>query len=129
MCLTIIDTRRPAEPKVCYKVIQKTARISPYYRMAYPTGQTVKAGEDIEVMDYSGEFTNSLKVHNRIYGGVIHVHTDRHSAERDVVDLNIYAPPEGNDVYHIIRVRCLPEHFVALGDFYDAAYTQVEVMD
>ncbi len=129
MCLTITGISRPARPQICYKIIKKISRTSPYYPTAYPVGKTVKAGGEIVVLNHRGEFTDSLAEYNRIYGGVIHVYTDRHFANCDVGYLNAYQAATDGDNYCVIKVRCLPKHFVATGDFHDAVYTQVEVLD
>lgn len=130
MCMEIIKSMSaPKVPRIFYKVVIDTSseRCSPYYQMSFDKGKVVKAHGDLDI--YSGYRRQAF-----VAGGAIHVYTHRYcrSLMHALDSLSLKMPGDWwseHDKPVVIRVRCLPEHFVAWGKGMTAAYTQVEVLD
>lgn len=117
MCLNAnCNQLKPTEDKVYYKVVTRKDRRSPYHSEEYPVGKTVKA---VGIPDWDCNLY--------LHGGAIHVFTDdRFASVQGSTDSRSCV---GNSYWLLIKVLCRKEHFIAIGRCYDAAYSQVEVLD
>lgn len=120
MCLLVDRSRsdRPTGPKIFYKAILKRGRGSLYFNTPYEPGAVIKASGVL----WSDETKNS----GPINAGAIHVYTSKLTALHRAA---LYtAMTESRVPTMVIRVECLPEHFIAWGVGEEAAYTQVRVL-
>lgn len=141
---------RPICPRTYYKIVGNPGRVPFFYPdsgVSFQKGEIVKAHP--EMTDYhldwfrKRKYTLSLDaLSHRVAEGAIHVFTNLKDAELQFDDLicrrgashfGIFLISHFSRVpaptFELIRVRCLPEHWIAYGLYGDAAYTQVEVLD
>lgn len=145
---------RPICPRTYYKVVQRNRRPLFYVDndIVYRPGSVISAFPvlgDRELdwfrnhkwLPYGGIYQflynrtlgDNAGVGLRIYdgfalsGGVIHVYTDLQAAQAVVHKRLPDWPVLSQNM--VIEVKCRPEHFVAMGEDHEAAYTQVEVLD
>lgn len=111
MCLSIKGSQaRPTKNQVCFKVVKRSTRTSPYFGVGYLPGGIVKAEG---VPDWNGE---------DLHGGAIHVYTDERTANK------FWGGGESN-YWMVVRVLCKPQHFLGCNWWGEAAYSEVEVLD
>ena len=141
MCL-LVHPHNVTRPVVSnfWKVVCKGSRLPPRYNfyspfMSYKKGEIVKADKIVEpVIRSLGK--DCIK---QVHGGAIHVCVEKSKAEGYARMLEWEAKGHRtswlsdrvneNTEFEILRVKCLPKHFIAWGLDGDACYTQVEVLD